>query len=74
MTFKDEKGRTVMAAPERVLAAAWTDEADGIKTFKSERAILESLEPEVRAAVALQLNKQHKTTDKDNDNAYAYKK
>ena len=40
----------------------------GVKTYKSERAILESLEPQVLAAVALNLDEQQKPTTKDADN------
>jgi len=56
MTFKDEKDPAVKAALDRVLALRTLTKQTGVKTYKSERAILERLEPEVLAAVALHLN------------------
>jgi hypothetical protein len=71
MTFKDEKDPVVKAALDRVLALRRLTKQTGVKTFKSERAILESLTPEVLAAVALHLDEQQKPTTKDPDNDYS---
>ncbi len=70
MRFKDENDPTVKAALDRVLALRRLTKQTGIATYKSERAILESLPPDVLAAVALNLNEQQKPTPmtRTNDN------
>jgi hypothetical protein len=73
VTFKDKKDPAVKAALDRVLALRTLTKQTGVKTYKSERAILERLEPEVLAAVALHLNEQQKPT-KDRDNEFCQQK
>lgn len=68
MMFNDENDPVVKAALDRVLALRRLTRQTGVKTFKSERAILESLTPEVLAAVALHLNEQQKPTTRTHDN------
>jgi len=69
MTFIDDKDPTVKAVLDRILALRRLTKQTGVKTYKSERAILESLEPDVLAAVALHLNEQQiPTVTKANDN------
>lgn len=68
MTFKDEKDPVVKAALDRVFALRRLTQQTGVKTYKSERAILESLPPDVLAAVALHLNEQQKPMTRTNDN------
>jgi hypothetical protein len=71
MTFKDKNDPTVKAALDRVHALRRLTKQTGVKTYRSERAILESLTPDVLAAVALYLNEQQiPTNEKDNDNGY----
>jgi hypothetical protein len=71
MTFKDKNDPTVKGALERVYALRRLTKQTGVKTYRSERAILESLSPDVLAAVALYLDEQQiPTTEKDNDNGY----
>jgi hypothetical protein len=73
MTFKDEKDPAVKAALDRILALRRLTQQTGVKTYKSERAILEQLEPQVLAAVALHLNEQQKPTRiNDNDNSHKF--
>jgi hypothetical protein len=62
MTFKDENDPVVKAAVERILALRRLTAETGVKTYKSQSAILETLQPQVLAAVALIL------TDKGNAN------
>jgi hypothetical protein len=68
MNFKDHRDPAVVAALVRILALRRLTKQTGVKTYKSERAILESLEPQVLAAVALNLDEQQKPTTKDADN------
>ena len=68
MNFKDHKDPAVRAALDRILALRRLTKQTGVKTYKSERAILESLEPQVLAAVALNLDEQQKPMTKDPDN------
>jgi hypothetical protein len=67
MTFKDQNDPLVKAALDRVLALRRLTQQTGVKTYRSEREILESLPADVLAAVALNLNEQRKPT-KDSDN------
>ena len=73
MTFKDASDPVVRAALDRILALRRLTAQTGVKTFKSERAILEQLDPHVLAAVALNLNEQQKPTstrtETDNDDS-----
>lgn len=68
MTFKDENDPTVKAALDRILALRRLTKQTGVMTYKSERRILESLSPDVLAAVALNLNEQTKPTTRTYDN------
>ena len=68
MTFKDANDPVVRAALDRILALRRLTLQTGVKTFKSERAILEQLDPHVLAAVALHLNEQQKPTRTATDN------
>ena len=70
MNFKDHRDPAVRAALDRILALRRLTKQTGVKTYKSERAILESLEPQVLAAVALHLDEQQKPTTKDADNDF----
>jgi hypothetical protein len=71
MTFKDDRDPVVKAALDRVLALRRLTRQTGVKTYKSERAILESLPPDTLAAVALHLNDQQKPKrTNDNDDAH----
>jgi hypothetical protein len=63
MPFKDENDPEVKAALERVIALRRLTKQTGVKTYRSERAILEALDPQTLAAVALQLNEQQKPGD-----------
>jgi hypothetical protein len=73
MTFKDDRDPVVKAALDRVLALRRLTQQTGVKTYKSERAILESLPPDVLAAVALHLNEQLKPTrTNDDDHARSF--
>jgi hypothetical protein len=67
MTFKDQNDPLVRAALDRVLALRRLTKQTGVKTYRSEREILESLPADVLAAVALNLNEQTKPT-KESDN------
>ncbi len=69
MTFKDEKDPTVKAVLDRVLALRRLTQQTGVKTYRSERELLESLPADVLAAVAMHLNQQTKPI-KDNDNGF----
>ena len=56
MKFVAVDDKTVRDAVERIRALRRLTAATGVKTYKSQSAILESLEPQVLAAVALVLN------------------
>jgi hypothetical protein len=62
VNFKDHNDPAVRAALDRILALRRLTKQTGVKTYKSKRAILESLEPQVLAAVPLHLDV--KTYDK----------
>jgi hypothetical protein len=70
VTFISENDPTVQLALSRILALRRLTKQTGVKTYRSERAILESLEPAVLAAVALHLDEQQKPTmTKENESA-----
>jgi hypothetical protein len=66
MTFKDENDPVVKAAVERILALRQLTVETGMKTYKSQSAILESLEPQALAAVALILKRNGHVHDNVN--------
>jgi uncharacterized protein with GYD domain len=65
MTFVNVNDKTVRDAVERVQALRRLSTETGVKTYKSQSAILESLDPQTLAAVALVLNPAN---EKDNVN------
>ena len=56
MNFVDVNDKKVRDAVERVQALRRLSTETGVKTYKSQPAILESLDPQTLAAVALVLN------------------
>ena len=56
MNFIDVNDKTVRDAVERIQALRRLSTETGVKTYKSQSAILESLDPQTLAAVALVLN------------------
>jgi hypothetical protein len=62
VTFLSENDPVVQLALSRIIALRRLTKQTGVKTYRSERAILEALEPQVLAAVALQLDEQQKPT------------
>lgn len=56
MTFVGTDNPTVRDAVERIRALRRLSAETGVKTYKSQSAILESLDPQILAAVALLLN------------------
>jgi hypothetical protein len=72
VTFLSENDPVVQLALSRIIALRRLTRQTGVKTYRSERAILESLDPQVLAAVALQLDEQQKptmTNEKENFSA-----
>jgi hypothetical protein len=65
MNFIDVNDKTVRDAVERIQALRRLSTETGVKTYKSQSAILESLDPQTLAAVALVLNPAN---EKDNAN------
>lgn len=58
MTFRDDNDPQVRAALDRIRALRRLTKQTGVKTYKSERALLESLTADVLAGVALYLDEQ----------------
>ena len=63
MTFTDETDPTVKAAADRILALRPLTAETGVKTYKSQSVILEALDPQVLAAVALIINRKGNVND-----------
>jgi hypothetical protein len=66
MTFIETTNKTVRDAFERVIALRRLTAETGVKTYRSQSAILESLDPQTLAAVALLLT-QSKEKETAND-------
>jgi hypothetical protein len=62
MTFIETSDSRVKAAFERIIALRQLTAETGVKTYRSQSAILEGLEPQILAAVAILL------TNKGNEN------
>lgn len=65
MKFVETDDKTVRDAFTRIQALRRLTAETGVKTYKSQSAILESLEPQVLAAVALLLNPSTKENGND---------
>jgi hypothetical protein len=55
MTFKPTNDPTVQEAANRVIALRKLTQQTGVKTYRSQSAILEGLDPQTLAAVAMLL-------------------
>jgi hypothetical protein len=73
MTFLDDNDVHVKAALDRIRALRRLTKQTGVKTYKSERQLLESLSADVLAGVALFLDEQQipTTTKKGNTDELA---
>jgi uncharacterized protein with GYD domain len=67
MTFVETDNKTVRDAFERITALRRLTADTGVKTYKSQSAILESLDPQTLAAVAMLLNPPKKENSNAND-------
>ncbi len=63
MRFATEDHPIVAGAVERIRALRHLTATTGVKTYRSQSAILESLEPQVLATVALILKRETVTDD-----------
>lgn len=70
MTFVDVNDRRVQDAVDRIRALRRLTTETGVKTYKSQSAILESLPAHVLASVALLLNPEPTTKENENDNCF----
>ena len=68
MTFVEVTDRRVQDAVNRIRALRRLTAETGVKTYKSQSAILESLPADVLASVALILNPEPKGSAKGNEN------
>ena len=66
MTFVETTDKTVRDAFERIIALRKLTAETGVKTYKTQSAILESLSPQYLAAVALLLNGKASANDQPN--------
>jgi hypothetical protein len=67
MTFIETENKTVRDAFERIIALRRLTAETGVKTYKSQSAILESLDPQTLAAVALLLTQTPNEKETAND-------